>query len=298
MLITPPPNSDNLVTDPPRLSPLGIAVVCFSLLNLLGMPLGAAIGRGGGEGAFWLIAIGMGGIVAQFGVLPAWLVWGDRSHWPRLLLHWGLATLLYGCWVLGMMIVIADPEFIRFALTVFLFLPVISLGIEAPLWLTRLVFGWRFRRPAEAGHERPLAIRDFLSGMAVISVALAAVRIASALANGPGTNEVWIPLAIGATAGTLTSAVVLLPLAWCVLRIQDVVQMTWLVVVYVGVASVIVMLIMFWLGGLSANAEEVIAIFLIVGSTVAAIAFAFWLARSAGFRLEVGKPRVEQDEPT
>ncbi len=141
MASAPPSKPDVGPGQPPaQLSPLATCAVCFGIGNLLGPPIVVAIVRGGNETGVTVVAVSFGVLLAQFGVLPAWLVWGERPFWQRFIIHWTLACGLALAWVLGLMMVVGahgtpgPPEnFSRDLGMMFLCLPGVSLGIEAPM---------------------------------------------------------------------------------------------------------------------------------------------------------------------
>ncbi len=290
-----PPRPTELI--PSRLSfawpPLLVCALGFGIGTLFGPPIVAAIARDGNESMVFVVAAGIGSLIAQFGVLPAWLVWGTGPFWKRLLVHWGLAIGLAIAWLFGLMLVVPSlgwPHHVARDLAIMgLCLPGFSLGIEAPLWTTRIFFGWRLRRPGAGDDCRPLAIRDFLAGMAVISVALAAARGANSL-DEHGRNEVWIVQSIFSGFATLAGLLSLPPLAWCLLRIQDIPKGIVGVIAYTLAASYAVVALMAAFGGLPPDGTAIAAAFVFFGSFSATIAAAFGLARRAGYRLEVGRP--------
>src|SRR5262245_17149014 len=232
MSSAPQPKPEPSRREPPReFSPLGIAAIFFAACNLLGPPIVVSVlDAPADDSAFLLPFIGVGIVLSQFGILPAWLVWGERVFWQRLTIHWALVTGLYLAWFLGLLIATGiDQDWpppttpLRALVVLFLCLPAVSLGIEAPMWVTRFFFGWRFCRPANAGGcARPLAIRDFLWGMAIISGGLAAIRGAAAVSYSPVNGEVWIDVAIAFAFAAVASLLVMLPIAWCILRLKDV----------------------------------------------------------------------------
>jgi hypothetical protein len=294
----PQPKPEPARREPPReLSPLGIAAIFFAACNLLGLPIVVALLRDSAEDtAMVVLSLGLGIVLAQFAVLPAWLVWGDRPLWERLAIHWALAIGLSLAWVMGMAMAAGatssgplPSDFVRIVVMMFLCLPAVSLGIECPLWATRFLFGWRFGRAAEAHIERPLAIRDFLWGMAVISAALAAARLAAAI-DSEQPDVIWAPLALAAGSAALAGLLALPPLAWCILRLEELSTGIVVVVGYTLAAWVVIAAIISSLaGGFGPDARPLVAMLLFLGSFAATTSGALGLARQAGYRLQVGR---------
>src|SRR5688500_14975151 len=63
------------------LSPLAIVAIAYAIFDFLCMPLAMGMSRGADQGIAVFMAMGAGAFTAQFGVLPAWLVWGERPFW-------------------------------------------------------------------------------------------------------------------------------------------------------------------------------------------------------------------------
>lgn len=283
------------------LSPLAIVGIAYAVFNFLCMPIVVGMPRGArDQGIVVFMAIGAGAFAAQFGILPAWLVWGERPFWQRLVMHWALAIGLTLVWVLGFAFaVVADgppmppPVMFRELAASLLYLPAISLGIEAPLWATRFFFGWRIGRadPPQAA-RRPLGIRDFLWGMAIISVVLASVRAADAFSFSPGRTETWIDVAMMIGFTGLVSAFSVVPVAWCILRFKDPGQAVALIGLYVLAAGVVTLVIISAMAGAPPpDGVFVASLFVFLGGMAGAISGAFGLARAQGYRLLIGSGR-------
>lgn len=296
------PKADNApreTSQPTPLSPLAAVGIAYAIFNFLCMPMVIGMSRGArDQGIVVFMAIGAGAFAAQFGILPAWLVWGERPLWQRLVMHWGLVAGLTLVWLLGFALAAAadgprspPPDMLQELALSLLYLPAISLGIEAPLWATRFFFGWRIGRPdqpqAAAG---PLGIRDFLWGMATISVVLASVRAADAFSYSPGRADTWIAVAMMIGFTGLVSALSVPPVAWCILRFKDPGQAVALLGLYVLAAAVVTLVIISAMAGVPPpDGVFVASLFVLLGSMAGAISGAFGLARGMGYRLIVGK---------
>ncbi len=125
--------------------------------------------------------------------------------------------------------------------------------------------------------------------MAVISVALAAGRGADSL-DPYSRGDVWAIQAMAAGFAGLASLLALLPLTWCILRMNEVGQGVGIVIVYTLAAGAAFVAVVAGFGGLPPDGLAVAALFIFLGSLAGTIAGALGLARSAGYRLEVGRP--------
>lgn len=234
-----------------------------------------------------------GPLLAQFAILPAWLVLGSPAYWLRLMLVWSAALVAYGAWWLGFAATgwidgISDSD-ARHALALLLLLPAVSLAIEAPLWLLRLGFGWRIARPS---HELPahhkLSIRDMLLATTLVACALAAARIAARLVGDSDADEAgfWQTLGISVISLGGGSAVLLAPILWLALRVERTALAVAAAVAHILVLGAIWMsaaILLEWVPDRGAWGY--------LGVTVTTVSFAacvsapFWLARLQGYRL-------------
>jgi hypothetical protein len=229
-------------------------------------------------------------VVAEAGILAAWLVWGNRSLWQRLFLHLCVATILVVLWIVGIV-----PWMDRRALTepfvpfLLLSLPAVSVGLSAPLWAARLFFNWRIVSSANSDETgTKLSIRDFLIGMAVVGAALALARLAKDLQPFPERVH-WLRLGFVVAAAAAAGLFLELPLVWLTIRIRS--------HCYGAVAIGITMLIPWAILVTTATAIDgripdgrwiagFCLFFLCLGYTTAV---AFWLARASGYRLTIGE---------
>lgn len=280
------------------LPPYLLAFVALAVINFLTVPLATSAMRAGTDGEI-VTVVGLGLFLSQFGILPAWLVWGPRPYWQRVLIHWAAVAGLSLAWVLGLLCselsgTPFEPEsMLRDIVPGFLLLPAISLGVEAPLWVTRLNFGWRFVRPtSRAVEERKLAIRDFLSGTSVIAFALGAARLAMAMGDSSPDFEIWIPLAISGGCAAVASALALPLLVWSLLRLDDWRGGLAVITVYgLAVYCLLTMALATLLGPVRTIQPYAWLLLLQLTFTVA-VAASFGLARRTGYRLWTARSSV------
>ena len=285
-----------------RLTPLVIVFALLAVVDFLAVPVGSWAIRAG-RGAEWLWVMGTGAFLAQFAILPAWLVWGCRPLWQRVAIHCGTAAILLVAWTLGWLVVDAGSDILiwlfyfyehvaRVVVPAALLLPAISLAVEGPLWLTRVIFGWRLAPPGrEPEPDRKLAIRDFLIGMSVVAMALAAVRASLAASEQNVPADAWTSIAIQLGCAALASALALPLLAWALLRLPDLRGGLGVVGVY-GLATYCLLAIVGLILFRPARPLESLAYLFILQATFTALTGAsFTLARRAGYRLQIGQPR-------
>lgn len=193
-------------------------VVDFSVVPLfvafLGLRAGLAV-------AFPLA----GCLLAQGSLLAAWLAWGDGPFSRRLRWHWIIAGVLCSVWLLGLMLSSPPHKFREVGFTVALTVPVVSLGAQLPMWIARLLFGWRLVRaiaPSSAAiegvvtpAEQPLSIRDLLVATLIVAASFAVARLSPAAQQDDEFRFVWgVYMAVAA----FVSLIAILPAAAILLR--------------------------------------------------------------------------------
>jgi hypothetical protein len=164
---------------------------------------------------FPLLQATVGCTLAQGCLLAAWLAWGDRPFWQRLLRHWIVAAILFLVWVGGL--ALGQPnQFRQLSMMVGLSVPLMSIAAQLPLWIARQLFGWRLiHREMKAGEQNdgtrhaPLSIRDLMTATVVVAAALALARLAPS-PDGKPIGMLWVIMFGAATA---VSTMTLLPVS-------------------------------------------------------------------------------------
>lgn len=156
----------------------------------------------------------VGCVLAQGCSLAAWLAWSEEPLWLRLAWHWIVAVILFSAWAagLGMGRVSQAGEITLF---VGLTVPLVSIGAQVPLWITRQSFGWRLVRGdrAQDSSPAPLSIRDLMTATVLVAISLALARLAPS-PDGKPLGKVWIVMfalaALGSTIALLPASPLLL----------------------------------------------------------------------------------------
>ena len=129
---------------------------------------------------------GVGGVVAGFvagmwGLLSIWAVFGTRRwfvRWPLTLAATALLPFLFLGWAT-------------------LFLPVLCLAVQAPLWILRFLLNYHFvvrGLPAEAASlDSRIGVEHLLGAMTIVAIAMGLAR--TGLALNPKADGGPIPLA-------------------------------------------------------------------------------------------------------
>jgi hypothetical protein len=245
-------------------------------------------------GAIW-VYVCLGIIPAQLGCLAVWLCWSVHPFVQRLSCYW-LATAV-GAFALlaGIAFGEGQDEFDELMRFVSLSLPLLTLVIQAPLWLVRQVFGWRLLRHDQQFPAEPrLAIRDLMVTTLLAALSLAAARIAP---KDPPDANYWITWGIIAASSCGVSVIALLPICAWFLRKWNIGLAILLTLVYAAIAIAVTWLVSFLIDQASFRQWwwEMVGLAIMIGSFAVTLALAALAARADGYRLEIGRsatPRV------
>jgi hypothetical protein len=121
-------------------------------------------------------------LVSGGAVLSMVLVFAPGRFIKRLAIYWGAGTLLCACWLIGIGILHLPLNLVHSRLTaeeVALSFPVAALVFQAPLWVLRVCFGWRWQREPDAlaNSEVHWSLKDLLAGTAWIALSLSLARL-------------------------------------------------------------------------------------------------------------------------
>lgn len=251
----------------------------------------------------WQATVGC--TLAQGCLLAAWLAWGEKPFWERLLRHWIVAAILYLVWVAGFWLAkgaIDQPsQFRPLSLMVGLSVPLLSIAAQLPLWMARQMFGWRLIRhemkplemndsEANDGSRRSqLSIRDLMAATVVVALALALAR----LAPGPDGKPIGMLWVILFGAATAISTITLLPLSPLLMRTPQFGRGVLFACLYAAfwIGPLWLIVLVAWARGLFPPPPLAVLIGLscFVLSFVGIVTLAAAAARSHGYRLSAGR---------
>jgi hypothetical protein len=236
----------------------------------------------------------LGIIASQIGALSAALVFGGRGFLLRLIGMWGVGLFLFACWAAGVLYTDGLRGHRSWPWELFgdvgLALPLISLAIQAPLWMLKLHFGWRIELPAEslpAGRRQPYSIRDILLGTLVTALSITAVRfvVDSRQDLDEGFWAVW---GIGAAFFAGASLLVLVPLLALTLRINRPAVAFGSAAAYAVTAGILAALLWIaWHPRILKDTDFPMLVTMLITCPLALLA-PLGLARLAGYRLQPG----------
>jgi len=163
---------------------LALLIVLSLTCDFLMMPIMTSIN---GPERFVALAGILGCVLAQGNLLAAWLAWSGGPFPTRLIRHWSIAALLYLVWTTGFALARVSKIPREFSITVGLFIPLVSLAAQTPLWIARQSFGWRLIRGANeaASGLTPLTIRRLMLATLVAAATFGLARLAPPIDKGP-----------------------------------------------------------------------------------------------------------------
>lgn len=298
----PPPNDDG--SDAPPRSygrplaepPVMQSAVDSSHLGFIALAAGAGLfdflatpilDRGDDGPAILLIIAGI--LLGQLGAMTFWLVWSEGTFIRRLAIHWGVAVALVACVLVGMIIAIPmppgyHPVDVWELIMPFLVLPLVSLGVQIPLWPLRTHFGWRVQEDGlEPARERPkaLSILDILCGTSVVALSLGMAR--AAVMSAPGLYV--MVLAMWVVAAVCVSMVILLPAVTFVLRSKEAPIGIAMLFGYAILTAIICMVVAAAATGDGPPGEVIFALLLGCFAFTASMAAPLFVWRACGYRL-------------
>ena len=235
------------------------------------------------------VLVGMlGGVMAgQFGLLIIWAVLGPGEAGARQAFTMLLAVVLWFSCLAG--VVVLDPPFsaVREMGTSFLFLPLVFLIAQLPLWCMKLMTGGRIvqvdRTDGQSPNEgRQFGLRHVMGVMVVFAVALS---LANSGLRILGDDDVggWIPLLIGGLASALWGAFATRPCIWAALSAKKKAAAALAVAIYTVLMTVLVLGVLGLLSDWSPDGEVVVIFFAFHATLMAVILGTLHVARLCGY---------------
>lgn len=285
-------------------TPLIVLAALFATANAAIMPL-TEVFQQRDWGAVW-VYMSAGLMTAQAGALPFWLVFGRESFLVRLVVFWAAAVGLFGCWGLGFLVWCRlSPNNFHWPDPVHFFvlsLPLAALAIQLPLWPLKLYFGWSLVREGDAESapsDRPLAIRDYLLGTAIVAISVGLARLAPDRLE----SEFWLAWLIFAASIAGTSLVSIVPAMLLMLRGASGRRGAALMMVYAlgaaGITAIVVAAINpFFRRQLSSPRQwwELVGTLLVFLAFAAGLSGAMLAMRALGYRLRFGSQNIAGQE--
>jgi len=185
----------------------------FSIANVFTIPL-----MSGSRNTAILLLICFGAIGAQAGLVSLWFVFAPIRTTTRMLTGIAATLVLFEAWAIGE----TNYRLFFFYLhddvtTAFLWLPLLLLAVQMPMWAAKYWFRWRivnWTHSARRQASRSMGIRDLMIGTGATAICLALAKHAS---DGEG-DEAFIGLAIAMPVVVLISSLTTIPATAATLR--------------------------------------------------------------------------------
>ena len=196
--------------------PMLVCIPVFAIVDGLSGPL-MLLARPANQLAWVAIFACFGAVGAQGGLHATWLVLAPVALRVRVVIAIVVGLIWFSAWALGYAINHAwrpyqSDEWVLTATVAFLCLPLVSIGIQMPLWLARFLASWRILRltktSAESGPEK-FGTRHLFYGMTAVVMALTATRLADSMLPRGGAMVSW---AVVAVVAAIMSSFTILPM--------------------------------------------------------------------------------------
>jgi hypothetical protein len=232
----------------------------------------------------------LGCVLAQGNLLAAWLAWSEGPLLTRLITHWTIAALLYLVWAAGFRLS-GDSHFSESSIVVGLFVPLVSLAAQTPLWIARQSFGWRLVRGAgeQSSGRSPLTIRRLMLATLVAAATFGLARSAPPIDNGPQ----WPMWAFAFVVAGGFSTLAILPASAMLMRTQQLRRGLLLAALHAASYVAIIWLTAFTIRHFGWFTLPPLAVFVGISSFIfsfaATVMLAAVAARSHGYQLNWGR---------
>jgi hypothetical protein len=201
----------------------GICVgIFFAGANLVVCPLMAASGGPANDWRQLPIFALFGAVLAESGLLSAWLVFSSSSFWFRAAGCWAAAFVLWVCWAGGLLLAsrMASWQIEQEMQLGSLSLPLVALAIQSPLWFARSYSGWRLvNRETGPPRRSPLSIRDYLVGTAIAAISITFARLARPVSFSP--DNYWAGWSIAFVFFACGGLLAIVPAMLLIFRVRN-----------------------------------------------------------------------------
>ncbi len=125
------------------------------------------------------IAFSMGAVLGELGVLAVWATIGPNRFWIRWPMAFAMIAIGFNIGLFSIYLLngTSGPD-IYATLRMNFMLPLVMLSAQSPLWIGRIVIGWRIRRPGRSSlnKERRFGILEIMGVMSYFGGAMALCR--------------------------------------------------------------------------------------------------------------------------
>jgi len=279
-----------------RWTPLAVFLAGAAIVNLTGPSLSWALLSPLFVGLF------AGAVSAELGLLAIWTALGAGRWTLRIPLTYFLAVLCFMLLVMGFNMGRMGPLQSGGVLHDLALLPLVFLAAQLPLWIVRLIFGWRMVF-AEGAEQPDAEVGQFSIGHLLGATALVAVSLGLAqlgpLEAGPlrSSDAVWLDMLATCGIVALASALSTVPCVWAVFISRRPLSAAWAIAAYTFAASGVLVFLQSALTGVSDFwAQTLVLALLTLGALMATMLTGLGVAHF--FRYEMlrrgRKPRNEK----
>ncbi len=138
-----------------------------------------------------------GCVMGELGFMALWATIGPNRFWVRWPIAFAMVVIGFNE---GLLLIATgvNEQWLRALFQVNLMIPLIFLSAQAPLWLGRIVIGWRVRRPAvnSSGNERRFGILEIMLVMFYFGFAMALCRFVTQVGGNSESLAMSLVLAV------------------------------------------------------------------------------------------------------
>jgi hypothetical protein len=282
---------------PLRHFPIGPIILGFAIFDFLMPPMTEGI-QPSAVGMVW-IGLCAGTIVGQFALLTIWAVVGPPRALVRLPLTTMLGIFLVAWLVAGTVVADGGGGPADEVAAAFLFLPLVLLSAQLPLWVLRLFNGGRIVRvDAKTGQiptvQRQFGVRHLMGATVVVALAFGLASSGTRLVVGAdegmvGSGMIWGVLAAYCGTFGLLSLLVTLPCLWAGLGAENPRAAAVVILIYAALMILLLTVILPLLFGEPIPVDAVLMVCLASGSLAVVTLGSLYAARACGYRYQRGR---------
>jgi hypothetical protein len=233
----------------------------------------------------------LGMVAGEAGLLAVWAVFGPQRllvRWPASLL---VTAVLWGVFLLGMASVI--PGGVAEIARGTLMLPLILLAVQSPLWILKMMTGWRIvlagtQAPASPAESRQFRLQHMLGATAVVAAAFGLASLGLPRVDGPhprADTSLWLGLMWACMILYFLSGLSICPCLWAALVVRNKAAGAVAIVIYLVLMSALAVIVISALGGPSPPEQGMRLFVLLFGGLALAMLGGLHVARSCGYVL-------------
>ena len=285
-----------------RRFPLGLFIAAFAVSNFIAPSVFDSLGFSIGECVLGGTLFGV--IAAQFGLLIIWAVLGPGKAAARQAFTMLLAVFLLSSLVAGTAVTDPPSSVLREMGPFFLFLPLVFLIAQLPLWGMKLMTGGRIVHVDKMAGQSPTEGRQFGLRQVIGTTLLVAVALSLASSglriSGGDDVEAWGKLLVVGLVSALWSPFVTRPCIWAALHAKKKGPAALAVGIYTALMSLLLLGVLGLFSGWSVDHDNAVILLSFHASLMAVILGTLHVARLCGYsfiRWRRPQPIIKTDCP-